>query len=127
MPPAKTFDIDALLKDALAEASSKVTYIKVKLFDREWRISSQINTFLALRAGEGDTKAFTEFLMNVAHPDERADFQEALYRIEPLTADILLLIINNLMEAVAGNPTKPSSASSRSGKTSAAKPKSAGA
>ena len=127
MPPAKTFDIDALLKDALAEASSKVTYIKVKLFDREWRISSQINTFLALRAGEGDTKAFTEFLMNVAHPDERADFQEALYRIEPLTADILLLIINNLMEAVAGNPTKQSSASSRSAKTSAAKPKSAGA
>jgi len=125
MPVAKAFDIDALLADALAEAASKTVYIKVKLFGREWRISSQINTFLALRAGEGDTKAFTEFLMNVAHPDERAEFQDALYRIEPLTADILLIIINNLMEAVANHPTKSSSGSSRTAKTSVAKPKSA--
>ena len=124
MASTESVDIDTALKELLKTEADKVEYITVTLFDRQWQISNQINTFMALRAGEGDTQAFTQFLMKVAHPDERKDFQNALYNLEPMTADVLLLIINKLMEAVAAHPTKSSPDSSPTPAKKAVKPKS---
>lgn len=126
MPAPKVIDIDALLSAHSEKVRSERQYIKVKLFDREWRISNQINNFLALRAGEGDVEAFTQYLLNCTHEDEKHDFRTALYEADIMDADGLLLVINHLMEAVAAHPTKSSSGSSRSGRTQAVKRKSAG-
>ena len=125
MPAQKVLDIDALLSDHREKLLSERKYIKVKLFGREWRIVNQINNFLALRAGEGDVEAFTQFLLNCTHEDEKVAFRTALFEADVMDADGLLMIINHLMEAVANHPTKSSSGSSRSGRTQVAKPKSA--
>lgn len=125
MPAQKVIDIDAMLAEHREKMHAERKYIKVKLFGREWRIVNQINNFLALRAGEGDVEAFTQFLMNCTHEDERVDFRNELYKADMFDADGLLLVINQLMEAVANHPTKSSSGSSSSGRTRVAKPKSA--
>jgi hypothetical protein len=126
MPTAKkVIDIDSMLKEHREKVQSERKYIPVKLFDREWRIVNQINNFTALRAGEGDVEAFTQFLLNCTHDDEKADFRNALYSSDMMDSEGLLMIINHLMEAVANHPTKSSSGSSRSARTQVAKPKSA--
>lgn len=126
MPAAKkVIDIDALLADHRDKVLADRKYIPVKLFGKEWRISNQLNNFLALRAGEGDVEAFTQFLLNCTHEDEKHDFRTALFEADVMDPEGLLMVINHLMEAVAGNPTKSSSASSPSGRTRVAKPKSA--
>lgn len=125
MPAAKVTDIDALLAAHKEKVLAERKYIPVKLFDQEWRISNQINNFLALRAGEGDVQAFTEYLINCTHPDEQAEWKAALYKADVMDADGLLMVINHLMEAVANHPTKSSSGSSRSARTQAVKRKSA--
>ena len=126
MPVArKVIDIDALLSEHRDKVLSERTYIPVKLFGKQWRVSNQINNFLALRAGEGDVEAFTQFLLNCTHEEERVDFRTALFEADVMDPEGLLLVINHLMEAVAGNPTKSSSGSSASGRTRVAKPKSA--
>lgn len=124
MPVAKTIDIDALIASKVEESRSKRKYVKVSLFGREWRISDQTNNFLLLRAGEGDVNAFTQFLLNCPHADDQREFRDALLAFDAMEPEILLDIINAIMEAVAGNPTKSSSASSPSVRTRVAKPKS---
>jgi hypothetical protein len=121
----KVIDIDALLSEHRDKVLADRKYIPVKLFGKEWRVSNQINNFLALRAGEGDVEAFTQFLLNCTHEDEQASFRTALFEADVMDPEGLLLVINHLMEAVAGNPTKSSSGSSASGRTRAAKQKSA--
>lgn len=125
MSTAKVTDLDALLAEHAKAVESKRQFIKVKLFDREWRVSNQINAFTGLRAADGDVEAFVSFIMNVTHPDERADFHKALYSSDLLDEEGLLMIISNLMETIAAHPTKSSSGSSRSVKTRAAPRKSA--
>lgn len=125
MATQKVIDIDALLSEHRTKVLSERKYVKVKLFGREWRIVNQINNFLALQAGEGEIDAFTNFLLNCTHEDEKDDFRKALYTADVMDPEGLMLVINHLMEAVSGNPTKSSSGSSRSVQTRAAKPKSA--
>ena len=125
MPVSKVIDIDAMLSEHRDKVMAERKYIPVKLFGREWRVSNQINNFLALRAGEGDVQAFTEYLINCTHPDEQVEWKAALYKADVMDADGLLMVINHLMEAVAKHPTKSSSGSSRSGRTQAVKRKSA--
>ena len=125
MPVSKVIDIDAMLSEHRDKVMAERKYIPVKLFGREWRVSNQINNFLALRAGEGDVEAFTQYLLNCTHEDEKHDFRTALFEADVMDADGLLMIINHLMEAVANHPTKSSSGSSRSARTQAVKRKSA--
>jgi hypothetical protein len=126
MPAAKkVIDIDSLLSEHRDKVLAERKYIPVLLFGREWRVINQINNFTALRAGDGDVEAFTQFLMNCTHEDEREDFRKALFTADVMDPDMLLMILNNLMEAVANHPTKSSSGSSRSPQTRVAKPKSA--
>lgn len=125
MATKKVVDLDALISGDIALALEDRQFIPVKLFGKEWRVSNQTNTFINLRAGEGDAKAFAEFIINIIHEDERQDFSTALMQADGITPEVLMKVINHLFEAVADHPTKSSSGSSRSAGTRAAKPKSA--
>lgn len=121
-----TVDLDAQLADAFAAAEKKRKYNKVKLFGREWRVTTEPNTYAALAGSYGDVEALVTMLTNIVHPDERQDFHKALLSFENLDADVLMEILNGLVEVAGERPTKSSSGSSPSrGKTRVASRKSA--
>lgn len=125
MPVAKSksVDLDAALEEHRAKREAERQFITVTLFQREWRISNQVNVLQMLLASDGEVSGLTSFLMNCTHPDEQPAFNKALLSSVMLDEEGLLLICNSLLEAIADHPTKSSTASSRSAKTQVAKPK----
>lgn len=123
---ANITDLDALLAPDFAAAKKAVKYNKIKLFDREWRITTEPNVFAALSGSYGDPEALVSMIKTVVHPDERDDFHKALLGADGINADVLIKLLNNLVEVAAERPTKSPSGSSRaSGRTQAAVRKSA--
>jgi hypothetical protein len=124
--PMSTVDLDAQLSDLIADAAKKRKYNKVKLFGKEWRVTTEPNTYAALAGSFGDIEALVAMITNIVHPDEREDFHKTLLQAEDLNADILMQILNGLVEVAGERPTKSSSGSSRSqAKTRAVSRKSA--
>lgn len=123
MPAKKAvaFDLDALIKDDVAAALKAQKWNKVKLFDREWRITTEPNVFAALAGSYGDIEALVSMMKNMVHPDEQDDFHKALLDNPAINAEVLMKILTGLVEAAAERPTKsPSGSSGTSTKTRAA-------
>ena len=123
MPAAKNkpFDLDALIADDLEKALKSQKWNKVKLFDQEWRITTEPNVFAALAGSYGDIEALVSMIKNIVHPDEREDFHKAILQHEGINAEVLMKILTGLVEAAAERPTKsPSGSSGTSTKTRAA-------
>lgn len=118
-------DLDSLLAEDFAAAEAEVRYKKVKLFQRQWRVSTAPNIYAGIGAEMADPESLARFVLDIIHPEERADFRQALFDAKGLSADVFLKMLNGMVEAASGNPTKSSAGSSRSSKTQAAPRKSA--
>jgi hypothetical protein len=127
MPTPNTpIDLDALLADDISTVVKNTKWNKIKLFDRTWRITTEPNVFASLAGSYGDVEALVSIITNLPHPDEREEFHKALLGADGINAEVLMKLLNYLIEAAAERPTKSPSASSRvSGKTPAARRKSA--
>ena len=114
MPAKKPvpFDIDALIADDVAAAIKAQKWNKIKLFDQEWRITTEPNVFAALAGSYGDIEALVSMTKNIVHPDEREEFHKALLAQDAINAEVLMKILTGLVEAAAERPTKSPSASS---------------
>lgn len=123
---AQITDLDALLKADFDAAKKAVKYNKIKLFDREWRVTTEPNIFAALSGSYGDPEALVSMIKTIVHPDERDDFHKALLGSDGINAEVMIKLLNNLVEVAAERPTKlPSGSSQASGRTQAAVRKSA--
>lgn len=109
---SNVIDLDAIIKPEIAAAIKATKYVKVKVFGREWRISSNPNIYTSLASGSGDVEALAKLIVNVVHEDERSDFKRTLMDTEGVSAEVLLALLNGLLEAVAERPTKSPSGSS---------------
>jgi hypothetical protein len=113
----KPIDLDALLDPNDAEPAVVV----VRLFGRDWKVLSNINTFSLSAISGGDTAAISRFLRNMVVPDERDDFAAAFADQPNLDGERLGKILTVLIEAVSGNPTTaPSGSSPRATKKTSA-------
>jgi len=120
-----TVDLDARIAEAVAKAKKEQKWNKAKVFDREWRVTTEPNTYAALQGSFGDVEALIGMFDTIIHPDEREDFRKALLSAENMSADVLMQLLNGLVEVAAERPTKSRSGSSRSQvKTQAASRKS---
>ena len=127
MPTPNTpIDLDALLSEDIAAVVKATKWNKIKLFDRTWRVTTEPNVFAQLAGSYGDVEALVSILRTVVHPDERDDFHRALLSADGFNAEVLMKLLNHLIEVAAERPTKSPSGSSRvSGKTPAARRRSA--
>ena len=114
MPAKKStaFDLDALIAPDVEAARKAQKWNRVKLFDQEWRITTEPNVFAALAGSYGDVEALVSMVKNIVHPDEREDFHKALLERDYMNADVLMKILTGLVEAAAERPTKSPSGSS---------------
>lgn len=119
-------DLDALIADDLAAAKKNEKWNKIKLFEREWRVTTQPNAFAAVAGSFGDAQALVSLVVDLIHPDEQVEFRNTVIKMRNLNNEVLMTIINGLLEAASEHPTKSPSGSSRaSATTRGAKPKSA--
>jgi hypothetical protein len=113
MPAKKSvFDLDALIAPDVEAARKAQKWNKVKLFDREWRITTEPNVFAALAGSYGDVEALVSMVKNIVHPEEREDFHKELLMRDYINAEVLMKILTGLIEAAAERPTKSPSGSS---------------
>ena len=113
MPSKKDVtDIDALVAADIEKALKARKWNKIKLFDQEWRITTEPNVFAALAGSYGDIEALVSMVKNIVHPDEREEFHKELLERDGITADVLMKILTSLVEAAAERPTKSPSGSS---------------
>lgn len=104
--------MDDFIAEQRDAALKNIKYSKMTLFDREWRLTSEPNVFVALAGSYGDIEAMTSMIGNAVHPDERGDFRTALMNADGINAEVLMKLLNGLVEAAAERPTKSPSASS---------------
>lgn len=124
--PNTPFDLDALLADDIAAVVKATKWNKIKLFDRNWRVTTEPNVFASLAGSYGDVEALVSIIRNIVHPDERDDFHKALLSKDGINAEVLMKLLNYLIETAAERPTKSPSGSSRvSSQTPAGRRKSA--
>jgi len=124
--PNTPVDLDALLADDFAAVVKSTKWIKIKLFDRQWRVTTNPNVFATLAGSYGDVEALVSMIKNIVHPDERDDFHKALLDKDGINAEVLMKLLNHLIETASERPTKSPSGSSRaSGGTRAVTRKSA--
>lgn len=107
-----TFNMDEYIQEQRDTALANIKYSKMTLFDRDWRLTSEPNVFVALAGSYGDIEAMTAMISNAVHPDERADFRKALMAADGINAEVLMKLLNGLVEAAAERPTKSPSGSS---------------
>lgn len=98
----------------------EVTYVTVRLFGQEWRVSEAQNFFIQIQASNfaKNPSSIADLLLDMLHPDDRANFERALVNVPQMDAEALMKIFTALTEAVAARPTKRPSAS-RSGPSTA--------
>lgn len=108
MTKPKIIDIDAELPEA-----PPVPTRQVKLFEREWSIQVDLNSYSVTAMLAGDANGYIGFLKNVVVEEQRRDFVDAIAAQSGLTAERLLTIVQKIMEVAAEDfPTTPSSDSS---------------
>ena len=109
-----------------ASAKKKPAIVKVKMFDRDWSVLADLNSFMITRLAAGDPAAIGEFIVNAVVPEQRTDWQKALGSSAEFDNDKLVRLVNRLVEVITERPTKspsvsPSSATKRtSGRKSTA-------
>lgn len=123
--PVIDFDSDDDLQEALAEASSGATELKIKVFGEEITLRTVINGYSMLSVLDGDAYAMREAMLGLVIPDQREEFGRLLAQQPNLDAKALAVLYGKMIEAVAARPTQPPSTSSTSPKkrTSATKSK----
>jgi hypothetical protein len=105
-------DLDRILKPEIEAAIKATKYVKIKVFGKEWRLSTSPNIYTSLAGGSGDVEALAKMLVNIVHEEDRSDFKTTLMDAEGVSAEVLLALLNGMMEAVADRPTKSPSGSS---------------
>jgi len=122
---ANIIDLDKIIKEDRDAAIDQTSYIKMKLFGDEFRVTTNPNVYTSLAAGSGDPNAIASLLTGMLHTDDRDNFKNKLMGADGINAEVLLKILNAMLEAVAERPTKSPSGSSRGRKaTPASKAKS---
>ena len=106
---AKTIDIDKLV----GGSDEPIHTVKVKLFQREWDVVCDVNSYAITALSAGDVEAYRDFLVNSVVDEQRAAMKETLLRQRGLSAERFMAIINAIMEVVMERPTESASASSR--------------
>ena len=119
------FDMDAV-RAAHVDEVGEIPWRTMKLYDREWRVSYEANLIggLEMISKDGNLGQFN-FLMGWIHPEERADFVQALYADPYLDGDLLGKITDFLMNNVAARPTTPPVPSPGGSQTTGQAPKDA--
>jgi len=108
---SKAFDIDALIADDVAKARAEIATQQVKLFDKTFRIYTDVNLYLGLGIDTGDAGSIMQLLNTIIHEDDVAEFKATLSAQRGLNAEVLVKIVSGLLEAASERPTTPSSAS----------------
>lgn len=118
-------DLDALFADELTAGDDTVV-AKVKLLGQEWDLIDSDNAFNSLRTAdfENNPSVLTQLMLGLIHPSQRSAFTGALGRVQKLTAETLVKLINALVEAVAQRPTEPPSDSADTSTTPSSGPNS---
>lgn len=114
--PIIDFDTDEDLQEALAEASSGATELKIRVFGEEITLRTVINGYSMLSVLDGDAYAMREAMLGLVIPDQRESFGKLLAQQPNLDAKALAVLYGKMVEAVSARPTQLSSVSSSSPK-----------
>lgn len=117
----KPIDLDAQIPPASTEPAHTV---QVKLFDRQWTIVCDANSYAITAMSAGDVDAYKDFIVNAVVEEQRAEMKDALLRQRGLTNERFVAIVNAMLEVVFERPTKSASASSRTPAKRASAPRS---
>lgn len=119
---AKVIDLDRQVGDS----EEPIHTVKIKLFQREWDVVCDVNSYALTALSSGDVEAYRDYLVNSVIDEQRSAMKEALLRQRGLTAERFMTIINAVMEVVMERPTKSASASSRTPTKRTSAPRSTG-
>lgn len=108
-------DLDALIRDKQAAAAAETPVVTIRLFDRDWRLYADLNSYVALGFDSGDPSAMRTFIDNLVHEDERDEFKKVASEQRGITPEVLGEIVRGFVEAAADRPTKSPSASAATG------------
>jgi hypothetical protein len=120
-------DLDAIIRAKQEAAAAEIPVITIRLFDRDWRIYADLNSYTALGFDGGDPSAMRQFIDNLVHEDEREEFQRVVSGQRGITPEILGDIVRGFVEAAAERPTKSPSASAGGASKRTSSPKSTAA
>jgi hypothetical protein len=105
----KVIDIDAEIRDELAEARASIHSVRIKLFGEEFRVQTDLNLYRVFITDEsGDP---LDFLHSIIHADDLARFKDTLKRQSGINQTVLAKIVEKIVEAATERPIKSSSGS----------------
>jgi len=104
-------DMDEMMKADLEKATAALEVeASMRIFGTEVRVIQPSNSFnlIAMSRADTDPGVLGQIMVDMVHPDDRVAFLTAVQHQPVLSADMLLMLLNNMMEAVGLRPTGPS-------------------
>lgn len=89
---------------------------EIILFGREWRLIDPGNGYNLMRMSTGDGTALLDVMIDMVHPEERADFEKAFRSAPVMPPKVVISLFTAMSEKVTARPTKQPSRS-RTGRT----------
>jgi hypothetical protein len=113
MTNSKIIDLDKRLD---IKSDEPVHTKQVKLFDRNWTIICDLNTFAMADIASGDAGSIARFIKNIVIEEQREDFALAISAAQNMTGERLGQLLSALIEVASERPTQSPSPSPRTAK-----------